>query len=179
MARPRRFAPRRPFPPYAYLGPPQAHPRNDPRGHAFGAPDAPPPPLDPDRWRKSEDYLYGIDLFNHGYYWEAHEAWEGLWIAAGKRGAVSEFLKGLIKLTAAGVKARQGVPEGVEKHAERARRHFSETRKALGSDRFAGFGFEDLDGFAREVGRRARDLPVRAGKGPAVIFDRPLEPRDG
>jgi Domain of unknown function (DUF309) len=21
---------------------------------------------------------HGLDLFNHGYYWEAHEAWESL-----------------------------------------------------------------------------------------------------
>ncbi|TGQ49534.1 DUF309 domain-containing protein, partial [Mesorhizobium sp. M1C.F.Ca.ET.210.01.1.1] len=27
-------------------------------------------------------FRWGIDLFNHGYYWEAHEAWEPLWHAA-------------------------------------------------------------------------------------------------
>ncbi|MER9856292.1 DUF309 domain-containing protein [Mesorhizobium sp. M0098] len=31
----------------------------------------------------SDVFRWGIDLFNHGYYyWEAHEAWEPLWHAA-------------------------------------------------------------------------------------------------
>ncbi len=39
-----------------------------------------------DDWLRCRDYLRGIDLFNHGYYWEAHEVWEGLWHTAGHRG---------------------------------------------------------------------------------------------
>jgi len=27
-------------------------------------------------WQVSSDYLFGIDLFNHGFYREAHETWE-------------------------------------------------------------------------------------------------------
>ena len=77
-------------------------------------------PLKPDTWHDTQKYLYGVDLFNHGYYWEAHEAWESLWHAAGRRGATAEFLKGLIKLAAAGVKAREGNSRGVERHARRA-----------------------------------------------------------
>jgi hypothetical protein len=53
-------------------------------------------------------YLRGIDLFNFGYWWESHEAWEGLWRACGRRGPAADFLKGLIKLAAAGVKASTG-----------------------------------------------------------------------
>nr|WP_244447982.1 DUF309 domain-containing protein [Neorhizobium vignae] len=50
----------------------------------------------------------GQDLFNHGYYWEAHEAWEGLWQAAKRGSQLRAFLKGLILLSAAGVKIREG-----------------------------------------------------------------------
>ena len=50
------------------------------------------------------------DLLNHGFYWEAHEAWETLWHAAGRKGEIADFLKGLIKLAAAAVKAREGNP---------------------------------------------------------------------
>lgn len=46
-------------------------------------------------------YLRGIDLFNHGFYWESHEAWEAVWISAGRRGSVADFLKALIKVAAA------------------------------------------------------------------------------
>ena len=61
-------------------------------------------------WSQSHDYLLGCDLFNHGYYWEAHETWEGLWNACGRSGTTADFLKGLIKLAAAGVKAAKDVP---------------------------------------------------------------------
>ena len=50
----------------------------------------------------------GVELFNAGYYWEAHEVWEGLWHAYGRRGADGRHLKALIKLAAAGVKVREG-----------------------------------------------------------------------
>jgi predicted metal-dependent hydrolase len=74
----------------------------------------------PESWSTCKTYLRGVDLFNHGYFWEAHETWESLWRVAKPRGTVSRFLKGLIKLAAACVKVREGVPAGVESHARRA-----------------------------------------------------------
>ncbi|MDZ4659834.1 MAG: DUF309 domain-containing protein [Bythopirellula sp.] len=107
----------RPFPPYSYVpGSGTPHPVSDPQGHMHGIFEATPEPLDPQSWRDSEAYVYGIDLFNHGYYWEAHEAWESLWHAAGHRGPMADFLKGLIKLAAAGVKFREGNSAGVKRH---------------------------------------------------------------
>ena len=110
----------RPFPPYTYVPGKQPHPVSDPRGHMYGQHDQEPPPLDPLQWALSETYLYAVDLFNHGYYWEAHEAWESLWLAADRTGPTAEFLKGLIKLAAAGVKRLEGNPVGVERHTNRA-----------------------------------------------------------
>ena len=92
----------------------------DPSGHSYGHPPRHPEPIDPEHWDRSRDHLLACDLFNHGYYWEAHEAWESLWHAAGRHGRVANFLKGLIKLAAAYVKAREGNPRGVERHALRS-----------------------------------------------------------
>ncbi|MEX0716470.1 MAG: DUF309 domain-containing protein [Planctomycetaceae bacterium] len=72
--------------------------------------------------------LRGLDLFNHGYYWEAHEAWEELWHVEERRGLAADLLKGLIALAAAGVKARQGNAAGVSHHAERAAALFAKVR---------------------------------------------------
>jgi hypothetical protein len=77
-------------------------------------------PLDPQNWQASETYRYAIDLFNHGYYWEAHESWESLWHAAGRRGPIATWLKALIKLAAAAVKLREGNARGATRHAQRA-----------------------------------------------------------
>ncbi|MER9586456.1 DUF309 domain-containing protein [Mesorhizobium sp. M0276] len=38
----------------------------------------------------------GIDLFNHGYYLEAHEAWEPLWHAAKPSAQHRHFFKELM-----------------------------------------------------------------------------------
>lgn len=121
---PPRYAPDRPFPPYAFVPGRTPHPTRDPRGHSFGGSAGPaePPtdPPDPVSWRSCRPYLFAVDLFNHGYYWEAHEAWEELWHACPDSTPVRPFLQGLIRLSAAGVKARAGNARGVRRHARRA-----------------------------------------------------------
>jgi predicted metal-dependent hydrolase len=41
----------------------------------------------------------GVELFNDGLYWEAHEAWEQTWIPD-RRGPDRGFYKGLIQVAA-------------------------------------------------------------------------------
>ena len=43
--------------------------------------------------------LRGIDLFNSGEYWDAHEVWEAEW-TPDRRGPDSGFYKGLIQIAA-------------------------------------------------------------------------------
>jgi predicted metal-dependent hydrolase len=45
----------------------------------------------------------GADLFNRGLHWEAHEAWEELWLALDDEPKL--FMQGLIQVAAAGHKA--------------------------------------------------------------------------
>jgi predicted metal-dependent hydrolase len=66
-------------------------------------------------------WLYALDLFNEGFYWEAHEAWESFWNALGRTTPEAQFVQGLIHLAAAGVKIREGKPQGVSRHTKRAR----------------------------------------------------------
>src|SRR4051794_21237480 len=104
-----------PLPAYAHLPGQTPHPLNDPQGHSFGEANDP-PALDPAGWGASRAYLRGLDLFNAGYFWEAHEVWEGLWKAAGRRGPAADFLKGLIQFAVAGLKQRQGLPALTQSH---------------------------------------------------------------
>ncbi|MER9877382.1 DUF309 domain-containing protein [Mesorhizobium sp. M0195] len=55
-----------------------------------------------------------------GYYWEAHEAWEGLWQVADRGAPLRMLFKGLILLSAAGVKIREGKHAAAVRHAGRA-----------------------------------------------------------
>jgi predicted metal-dependent hydrolase len=56
----------------------------------------------------------GADLFNRGLYWEAHEAWEELWLELEDQPKL--FIQGLIQMAAAGHKAFvQDQPRGCVK----------------------------------------------------------------
>lgn len=99
---------RRAFPAYRFIPGRSPHPTRDPAGHSYGKEAAELSVFDPDAWRDCEPYLYGVDLFNHGYWWEAHEAWEACWVAAGKTTPTGMFLQGLIQVAAACLKKHQG-----------------------------------------------------------------------
>jgi len=116
VSSPLRYAPSRAFPAYAYVPGEQPHPTGDPAGHSYSEHDeAPSPYFSPADWRDNEDYRFGVDLYNAGYLWEAHEAWEGLWHSAKHDALQADFLQGLIQCAAAALKVRMRQPAGVVK----------------------------------------------------------------
>lgn len=167
-----RLAPDVPLPPYTYVNGRSPHPLSDPAGHSYGLAPDPVPALDPERWRESRTYLVGIDLFNHGFYWEAHEAWERLWHACQRKGPVADFLKALIKLAAAGVKARERRLEGVRTHAVGAAKLFRGVADQLGAQaaRCLGLSPEHLAARAATVASRAEDAVTDLPAGPVFPF---------
>src|SRR5262245_56800380 len=114
-----RLLPERQLPPYSYVPGRWPHPIREPGGHSFGHRPTQLEPTCMDEPQKCAEWLYGIDLFHHGFYWEAHESWEAVWQALGRNSDDAHLVKSLIKLAAAGVKARENNPEGVRKHATR------------------------------------------------------------
>ena len=110
---------RRSFPPYRYLpfqnGARLPHPRTDPAGHSYNDAEDYLPHFSPEDWRDCEPYLYGIDLFNHGYWWEAHEAFGTVWLAAGQKTTMcGRFVQGLIQLSGAHLKRFVGETRGAQ-----------------------------------------------------------------
>ena len=122
----------RPLPPYTFIPGRTPHPVSDPAGHMHGKTLERPPAPDPSRWQESRAYLVGVDLFNHGFYWEAHEAWEGLWHACGRMGPTADFLP---RADQAGGRRRQ-MPR----------------REAAGSGQSRGAGGDDLPQFGPALG---------------------------
>ena len=94
----------RPFPFYRFVPGRTPHPRRNPSGHSYGLPELTPTPFSADQWHTSEDYLYGIDLYNFAYWWECHEVFEGLWHAVGHNSEQGNFFQALIQLAAANLK---------------------------------------------------------------------------
>jgi predicted metal-dependent hydrolase len=59
-------------------------------------------------WEKDRAWLRGMDLFDHRYYWEAHEAWEAIWHAVPREDPYAELLQGLIQAAAFLLKQHMG-----------------------------------------------------------------------
>ena len=92
------------FPAYRFVPGHTPHPRRHPLGHSHDQPETRPELFTPDEWRRSEDYLHGIDLYNFAYWWECHEVFEGLWHAAGHDSAQGGCFQALIQLAAGNLK---------------------------------------------------------------------------
>lgn len=165
------------YPPYAYVPRHRPHPTRSERGHSWGKVERIPEPMEPNRWRDCAPYVEGIALFNAGYYWEAHEAWEGLWIAAGRAGAMGEFFQGLIKLSAAGLKVRQRLPSTVVGLGTAAGEHFARARSLAGLEHIGGLVLADLIAFAEVVQTRGMRFEGSPEPPVEVVFDRPLRPQ--
>jgi uncharacterized protein len=71
---------------------------------AFGVAEAAPAATDPDRWRENEAWLYGFDLYAHGFFWEAHEVWEPVWMGAVPNSSARLVAQAMIQLTNACLK---------------------------------------------------------------------------
>lgn len=160
-----RLLPDRPLPPYAYLPGRFPHPVRDPRGHSFRAEILRSPQgrsMDPDALR------WGADLFNHGFYWEAHEAWEELWRSYPHGGPDRDVLHGLILLAATGVKLRESKNDAARRHATRAAWYLRRVKQGsvAGLEATLGWSISDLATAATEAVITPRDHGRNA-----IVFD--------
>ncbi|MGP6088981.1 DUF309 domain-containing protein [Antarctobacter jejuensis] len=57
----------------------------------------------------------GRRFFDAGYYWEAHEVWEAVWMAAPANSAERHLVQGMIQLANAGLKRRMGRTRAAER----------------------------------------------------------------
>ena len=124
----------RDFPAYAHVPGVTPHPKKS-GGHSEGEADPESYALTQENWRTHEDYLFGIDLHNHGYFWEAHVWWEAVWKATPK-GASRDFVQGLIKATAGALKKKMGEEEIALGHNQRAHELMSSSFSATNSCAF-------------------------------------------
>lgn len=129
------------FPPYTHLPGKTIHP-NKPGGHQHERGEAPTHQLDPEHPFDHEIFCYGIDLLNHGYYWESHVAFEAIWHAQGRRGDIADLLKALIKVGAAGVKQSLGQETAAQAHLDRAFDLLEKLRQK--SSLFCGLDLDEL-----------------------------------
>ena len=110
-----RYLAKKKFPPYAFVPGKFPHPEK-PGGHMeFEEVNV----KKLDSIYDNEAYLYAIDLYNHGYYWEAHVWWEALWNTENRKGDKADFLKALIKFAAGKLKEKMNQTDIAQTHFSR------------------------------------------------------------
>lgn len=125
----------RALPAYRHLPGKTPHPTRDPAGHSHGKPEPRLPDLNLVPWEETEEYLFGIDLFNQGYWWECHEILEGLWHAAGHHSPAGHALQAVIQCAAAHLKVETNLMAGAGRLFEHSLAHVNATGPvALGLD---------------------------------------------
>lgn len=140
-----RLIPAAELPRYTFIpGSGTPHPYRDPLGHSYNRKPGPPKPLIESRWAENRSYLLALDYFNLGFYWEANDEWDRLWRASNPDTLVGRFLKGLVKLAAAGIKVREDSIHGVRRHAASAGEVFADVAAEADRDRFCGLKFTTL-----------------------------------
>jgi len=113
----------KPFPPYRFLPGVNPHPIENPRGHSFGKESEKFFTTPLGKWQENESYLYAVDLYNDAFWWESHEALEGLWRKVPREKIQGQFLQGLIKISAAFLKWTLRERRGVIQHYDSAMKH--------------------------------------------------------
>ncbi len=154
-----RYSDRR-FPRYGFLPGVDPHPRFHPEAHNPFPNEASADPLVVDQWRNNNHYLYGCDLFNHGYWWEAHEAWEAVWMGCRRDDTAARYLQALIQAANALLKARMGRPRALARLGGEVRRIF----RVLGQGDYMGLSLarwpDAFDAFVTALLAPAQVLPV-------------------
>jgi hypothetical protein len=169
-----RYLPEIPFPSYAYVPGRAPHPASE-DGHLIGRFEPEGVLIEDPGSSRDAAWLRGVDLFNHGYYWEAHEVWEGAWKACGKRGVVADFLKALIKLAACGVKVREGRLNGVKRHAATAQQLLESLAERDDEGQLLGLPLSTLIACCESAAHSKID-PDDTGSGPRRVFSFVLRP---
>lgn len=130
-----------------------------------------PPRVTSDAWGRVPAYTYGLHLHAHGYFWEAHEVWEPVWLATAPNSRERHLLAALIQLANACLKLEMAQPKAALRLLQASHEHLAECRGPPDST-LLGLNpsalSEDISAFARQVGAfgAERDLA-------AIIAERP------
>ncbi len=144
-----------PLPRRRYVPGREPHPRHRTDPHLPELPrDA--APLNARSWPGSTAYRYAIDLFNHEYFWEAHEVLEGLWADVDRTSPTGRFLASLIQLSAGLLKESPSLHAGAQRLLARALPGLRSSSRV-----FLGVDVEALARDVQEVASGRRTHPPR------------------
>lgn len=106
-------------------------------------------------WREVAAYRNGLALYRAGYFWEAHEVWEPVWMATAPGSRTRSLVQGLIQLANACLKLAMGRPRAARRLLDLAEGHVHEA--AAGRDGGVLLGLE-LAPIAESIRRFRGDI---------------------
>ena len=124
-------------------------------------------PLTTANWRRHGRYLFGIDLFNRSFWWEAHEQWEVPWRCG--NALQRPFLQGLIQIAASLLKRRLGNSRGHDLLSVKGRRNLDAVRRQVSAGVYMGLRLPDLERKLDRQGQLHR-LPPAGLTGPMIVL---------
>ena len=118
-------------------------------------------------WPENETFLYGLDLYAAGFFWEAHEVWEPVWMRSPGNSRERLVVQGLIQLSNACLKILMGRPDAAAKLLDIA--HQKVLEASYGGTTMMGIRLPDLISsihafnarLATSAGQPAERLPKR------------------
>jgi hypothetical protein len=122
-----------------------------------------PPRVSEETWHDAPAYAYGLRLYAHGFFWEAHEGWEAVWVATAPNSQERYLLAGLIQLANACLKLEMAQPKAALRLLKAACDHLGECRS------LAVLGLEPV-ALARDVTAFASRAACLADKGNLALL---------
>ena len=109
---------------------------------------------------ESRAWAEGLRFYREGYYWEAHELLEAVWMATGPNSAERRMVQAVIQLANARLKAAMGRRNAAERLAGIAAAHLAEARAARGA--VLGLSPDWVAGEIADVRRGAAEMQYNA-----------------
>ena len=94
----------------------------------------------------------GLIFYEQGFFWEAHEVLEPVWMVTPRGSAEHQMVQALIQLANAALKARMGRPAAARRLCDLASGHARAARSAGGS-RVMSMDVAQLDGWIDSLAR--------------------------
>lgn len=110
-------------------------------GYRKDIPDPISKPINQDNFYEHQDYLFAIDLINHGYFWESHVYFEAIWHANHRKGPEASYCKAMVKIAAGAIKTKQGRLDSARRLFKGANEIFSK----LPDNFYLGISIQELE----------------------------------
>ena len=107
--------------------------------------------------RENETFLYGLELYAAGFFWEAHEVWEPVWMRAPGNSRERLLVQGLIQLSNACLKIVMHRPEAATRLLGIAHEKIAEA--GLGGPIMMGLALSPLTDAIHDFDRRLTSNP--------------------